>query len=182
MINILADASLRWKRRAARGGGRATIEKVSDIYEVVQVSRLYQYVTKKASDRPEVGHIWAGRFRLHRFGHRVEVVAFPAHEPPERCALMKRRKMARDSVFNAALVMRRVTGRKLSDYDLFISRRVGGGNIDGPSAGTAILAAIVSAGDVWSPLRQDALFVTVKTPSLWCARPPACPFESLWRS
>ena len=61
--------------------------------------------------------------------------------------------MARDSVFNAASVMRRITGEELSDYDLHINV-VGGGNIDGPSAGTAILAAIVSAVTN-RPVRQD---------------------------
>ena len=52
--------------------------------------------------------------------------------------------MAKDSVFNAASVMRRLTGKDLHDYDVHINV-IGGGNIDGPSAGTAILAAIVSA-------------------------------------
>ena len=52
--------------------------------------------------------------------------------------------MAKDSVFNAASVMRRLTGRDLHDYDLHVNI-IGGGNIDGPSAGTAILTAIVSA-------------------------------------
>ena len=36
-------------------------------------------------------------------------------------------------MFNAAAVMRRVTGKELSDYDVNINF-VGGGNIDGPSA------------------------------------------------
>ena len=52
--------------------------------------------------------------------------------------------MAKDSVFNAASVMRALTGKELSDYDLHINV-IGGGNIDGPSAGAAILAVIVSA-------------------------------------
>ena len=43
-------------------------------------------------------------------------------------------------MFNAAAVMRRVTGKELSDYDVNINF-VGGGNIDGPSAGCAITTA-----------------------------------------
>ena len=61
--------------------------------------------------------------------------------------------MAKDSVFNAASVVRRVTGLELSDYDLHINV-VGGGNIDGPSAGVAILSAVTSAL-TGRPLRQD---------------------------
>ena len=61
--------------------------------------------------------------------------------------------MAKDSVANAAAVFRSLTGRQLSDYDIHVNV-VGGGNIDGPSAGVAILAAIISA--VWQiPLPQD---------------------------
>jgi ATP-dependent Lon protease len=44
--------------------------------------------------------------------------------------------MARDAVFNAASVMRAVAGSIPSDFDLHVNV-VGGGNIDGPSAGLA---------------------------------------------
>ena len=52
--------------------------------------------------------------------------------------------MAKDSVFNAASVLRSITGQDLADFDVHINV-IGGGNIDGPSAGTAILSALVSA-------------------------------------
>ena len=45
--------------------------------------------------------------------------------------------MAKDSVFNAASVVRMITGKDIHDYDIHINV-IGGGNIDGPSAGTAI--------------------------------------------
>ena len=61
--------------------------------------------------------------------------------------------MAKDSVSTAAAVVRLVTGKDLSDYDLHVNI-VGGGNIDGPSAGAAITCAIVSAVEK-IPLRQD---------------------------
>ena len=61
--------------------------------------------------------------------------------------------MAKDSVFNAASVMRQLTGRDIHDYDIHVNV-IGGGNIDGPSAGTAILAAIVSAV-TGAAIRQD---------------------------
>ncbi|MFC2342841.1 MAG: Lon family ATP-dependent protease [Negativicutes bacterium] len=154
-INILADAFSFALERQRGESGPVAIEK-SDIYEVAQVSRLYQYVTKKASDQPEVGHV----FGLGVSGYlgsviEIEAVAFPAHEKGKGTVRFNETagKMARDSVFNAASVMRRITGQELSDYDLHINV-VGGGNIDGPSAGTAILTAIVSAVTN-RPVRQD---------------------------
>ena len=123
-----------------------TIEK-EDIYEVAQVSRLFQFVTKKASDKCMAGHI----FGLGVSGFlgsviEIEAVAFPAHEKGKGTVRFNETagSMAKDSVFNAASVLRRVTGEDIHDYDLHINV-IGGGNIDGPSAGTAILSAIVSA-------------------------------------
>ena len=62
--------------------------------------------------------------------------------------------MAKDSVFNAAAVVRKITGEDLSNYDVHINV-IGGGRIDGPSAGTAILIAIISA-ITNTPIRQNA--------------------------
>ena len=61
--------------------------------------------------------------------------------------------MAKDSVFNAASVVRLVTGKEISDYDLHVNV-VGGGRIDGPSAGLAVALALISAIEN-IPLRQD---------------------------
>lgn len=52
--------------------------------------------------------------------------------------------MAKDSVFNAASVFRSLTGKELNNYDIHVNV-IGGGRIDGPSAGAAILLAIYSA-------------------------------------
>ena len=54
--------------------------------------------------------------------------------------------MARDAVFNAASVIRAVTGVDPADWDLHVNV-VGGGNIDGPSAGLAFFLALYSALD-----------------------------------
>ena len=56
-------------------------------------------------------------------------------------------------MFNAAAVVRRMTGKELSDYDVNINF-IGGGNIDGPSAGCAITTALISA-ITGTPVRQD---------------------------
>ena len=52
--------------------------------------------------------------------------------------------MARDSVFNASSNVRSLIGIDPLDYDLHVNV-VGGGNIDGPSAGLAIFLALYSA-------------------------------------
>lgn len=52
--------------------------------------------------------------------------------------------MAKDSVFNATSVFRYLTGEDLANFDIHVNV-VGGGKIDGPSAGAAILLAIYSA-------------------------------------
>lgn len=128
----------------------------ADIYKVAQVSRLSPYVTKKASDRCEVGHI----FGLGVAGFlgsviEIEAVAFEAREKGKGTVRFNETagSMAKDSVFNAASVVRMVTGKDIHDYDLHINV-IGGGNIDGPSAGTAILTAIISA-ITGRPIRQD---------------------------
>ena len=61
--------------------------------------------------------------------------------------------MAKDSVFNATSVLRAVAGIDVADFDLHINV-VGGGNIDGPSAGLAIFLALYSA-IMKVPLPQD---------------------------
>lgn len=118
-----------------------------DIYEVAQVSRLSPYVTKKGEDVYRAGHIFGlGVAGFLGSAIEIEAVAFPAHEKGKGTVRFNETagSMAKDSVFNAASVMRHLTGRELADYDLHINV-IGGGNIDGPSAGTAILAAIISA-------------------------------------
>ncbi|MBV8116658.1 MAG: ATP-dependent protease, Lon family, partial [Candidatus Eremiobacteraeota bacterium] len=61
--------------------------------------------------------------------------------------------MAKDSVFNATSVLRAIAGIDTADFDLHINV-VGGGNIDGPSAGLAIFLALYSA-ITKVPLPQD---------------------------
>ena len=118
-----------------------------DIYEVAQVSRLSPYITKKGEAVYRAGHIFGlGVAGFLGSAIEIEAVAFPAHEKGKGTVRFNETagSMAKDSVFNAASVMRHLTGKELSDYDLHINV-IGGGNIDGPSAGTAILAAIISA-------------------------------------
>lgn len=151
-INILADAySFALERQA-----EPIVITKQDVYDVSQVSRLTPYVTRKASEHMEVGHI----FGLGVAGFlgsviEIEAVAFPATDKNKGTVRFNETagSMAKDSVFNAASVMRTLTGKDMNDYDIHINV-IGGGNIDGPSAGTAILAAIVSAV-TGRKIRQD---------------------------
>lgn len=162
-INILADAYSLALDRAMKdipANSEADLPHAiitkADIYKVAQVSRLTPFVTRKASDKMEVGHI----FGLGVAGFlgsviEIEAVAFPAREAGKGSVRFNETagSMAKDSVFNAASVMRLLTGKDMHDYDIHINV-IGGGNIDGPSAGTAILTAIVSAV-THRPIRQD---------------------------
>ena len=134
---------------------QVTITK-ADVYKVAQVSRLSPYVTKKASDDTEIGHI----FGLGVAGFlgsviEIEAVAFEAREKGKGTVRFNETagSMAKDSVFNAASVVRMSTGKDMHDYDIHINV-IGAGNIDGPSAGTAILTALISAL-TGRPIRQD---------------------------
>lgn len=154
-INILADAySLALEKANGEMAG-LTIGREA-VYEVAQVSRLYQFVTRKARHTAVQGHI----FGLGVAGFlgsviEIEAVAFPAREKGKGMVRFNETagSMAKDSVFNAASVMRQFTGKDIHDYDVHINV-IGGGNIDGPSAGTAILACIVSAV-TGKKIRQD---------------------------
>ncbi len=94
---------------------------------------------------------------LHYLGSIIEIeaVAFAASTAGKGSVRFNDAAgaMAKDSVFNAAAVLRAVTGLDTANYDLHINV-IGGGNIDGPSAGLAIFLALYSALTK-TPLPQD---------------------------
>lgn len=154
-INILADAYSNALVRQENDMDNILITK-EDIYTVAQVSRLTPFITKKASDTSEIGKI----FGLGVAGFigsviEIEAIAFKAHEKSKGILRFNQTagSMAQDSVFNAAAVVRKLTNEDIHDYDIHINI-IGGGNIDGPSAGTAILIALISA-ITQKPIRQD---------------------------
>ena len=114
--------------------------------ETIQISRLSPYVTVKASDESELGKI----FGLGVSGFvgsvlEIEAVCFPAAEKGKGRLRFNETagSMTKDSVFNAASVVRLITGMDISDYDVHVNV-IGGGKIDGPSAGVAITLAVIS--------------------------------------
>ncbi|OIQ59242.1 Lon protease 2 [Moorella thermoacetica] len=156
-INILAEAygfSLYQQQR--KKGRRRRLITVANVMQVIQDARLTPYVTVRAKDTPEVGRV-LGLAVAGFVGSvlEVEAIAFPAREAGKGSIRFNETagSMARDSVFNAAVVYRLLTGDDLANYDVHVNV-VGGGNIDGPSAGLAITAAIISAVQE-RPVRQD---------------------------
>ena len=147
-VNILADAygisSYRNDETDAEQKKLCICDQ--DIYDVVQTSRLTPYVLCKASPRKEVGKI----FGLGVMGFigsvlEIEAITFPARQSDKGTIRFNDTagSMAKDSVFNAASVIRKLTGEDLSKYDVHINI-IGGGRIDGPSAGVAMLLAVFS--------------------------------------
>lgn len=130
--------------------------RVEHLLEVIRTARLAPSVVAKGSSSMEVGHV----FGLGVAGFlgsvlEIEAVAFKAREPGKGQLRFNQTagSMAKDSVFNAASVVRRVMGEDLSNWDVHVNV-VGGGRIDGPSAGAAVVLAIVSALQE-RPIRQD---------------------------
>ncbi len=125
------------------------------VYEAIQNSRLSPSIVNRAGDGAEVGRI----FGIGLSGYlgsliELEAVAFPAQAGAGSIHFNDTAgTMTKDSVTNAAAVFRRESGQNLYDYDIHINI-VGGGKVDGPSAGAAIYLVINSA--VFErPLRQD---------------------------
>lgn len=153
--NLLADA---YGLAVDRTGTPEQVEiHKDDVYQAVQASRMTPFVTRKASRTTEIGRI----FGLGVSGYlgsviEIEAIAFPAKEKGKGALRFNDTagSMAKDSVFNAAAVVRKITGTDLNDYDIHVNI-IGGGQIDGPSAGTALVMAILSA-ITGRAVRQDA--------------------------
>ncbi len=116
------------------------------VYEAIQNSRLSPSIINQASSRSEVGRI----FGIGLAGYlgsliELEAVAFPAQAGTGSIRFNDTAgSMTKDSVINAAAVFRQESGGNLYDYDIHINI-VGGGKVDGPSAGAAIYLVISSA-------------------------------------
>ena len=118
-----------------------------DVTTVVQTGRLVPHTPVRARRGREIGKTY-GLAVAHHVGSIIEVeaVAFPAHEARKGSVRFNDTagSMAKDSVFNATSVIRAVASVDPQDFDLHVNV-VGGGNIDGPSAGLAVFLALYSA-------------------------------------
>ncbi len=154
-VQILADAYGHALYRSAAPPSK-TIVREDDVIAVVQAGRIVKHSPARARKKKEIG-------RVHGLGVaqyvgsviEIEAAAFPAREPRKGTVRFNDTagSMSRDSVFNAASVVRAMSGMDPSDFDLHVNV-IGGGNIDGPSAGLAFFLALYSALTK-TPLPQD---------------------------
>ncbi|MGC1381174.1 MAG: Lon family ATP-dependent protease [Candidatus Baltobacteraceae bacterium] len=159
-VQIVADAYGQALYRLSPGKHAEGVKNLTiaedDVRAVVQTSRLQRHTLVRGRATREVGKTF-GLGVLHHMGSIIEIeaVAFPAAQPGKGTIRFNDTagSMAKDSVFNATSVLRAVTGIDIADFDLHINI-VGGGNIDGPSAGLAIFLALYSAVTK-TPLPQD---------------------------
>lgn len=128
----------------------------ADLYEVIRSGRLAASTPVKASPVPEVGKMFAlGVTAYVGSVIEIEATAFPVGKRQRGTIRFNETAgtMAKDSVFNAASVIRKVTGVDVGNYDVHVNV-IGGGLIDGPSAGLAVVVAMLSAVKR-EALRQD---------------------------
>ncbi|MBR5328652.1 MAG: Lon family ATP-dependent protease [Firmicutes bacterium] len=146
-VNILSDAfGLLTYAQRDKKTKRKTIKKKL-VEEVLRNARMIPYRRDYGEKEGAVGKI----FGLGVYGFlgsvlEIEAVTFKAQEPGKGTVRFNDTagSMAKDSVFNASSVYRLLTGEDLADYDVHVNV-VGGGNIDGPSAGLAVFLAIYSS-------------------------------------
>lgn len=128
----------------------------NDLEEVISISRLIPYETIDKDNHLEVGHVY-GLGVSGYIGSAIEIEAsvFPSKKKGSGIVRFNDTagSMAKDSIFNAASVIRKITDKDIKDYDIHVNF-VGGGKIDGPSAGAAITVCIISAL-LNRPIRQD---------------------------
>jgi ATP-dependent Lon protease len=154
-VQILADAHGHGLYRHT-AKNRVVMVRDEDVIDVVQAGRLAQHTLARARPGKELGKMH-GLGVVHYVGSIIEIeaAAFTAREARKGAVRFNDTagSMSRDSVFNATAVVRALAGIDPADYDLHVNV-VGGGNIDGPSAGLAFFLALYSAL-TRSPLPQD---------------------------
>ena len=130
--------------------------KLSQLEEIISIGRYTPFERLKDINKREIGHVY-GLGVSGFLGSTIEIEAavFPAKKKGAGVVRFNDTagSMAKDSVFNAASVIRSLTDKDIKDYDVHVNV-IGGGKIDGPSAGAAITTCIISAL-LKKPIRQD---------------------------
>lgn len=154
-VNILADA---YGYSLFNENGEESKNKITlkDVEEVISIGRYSPFERIDNLDKGEVGHVY-GLGVIGFLGSTIEIesTVFPAKKKGHGTIKFNDTagSMAKDSVFNAASVIRKITNMDINDYDIHVNV-IGGGKIDGPSAGAAITVCIISALTD-RPIRQD---------------------------
>jgi ATP-dependent Lon protease len=145
-VQILADAFGLALVRRGKSKRKAMIA-AEDVLGVVQSGRMLPHTPVRARRTREVGKTF-GLGVVHYLGSLIEIeaIVFRAAQAGKGAVRFNETAgtMAKDSVFNAAAVLRALAGIDLADYDLHVNI-IGGGDIEGPSAGLAIFLATYSA-------------------------------------
>lgn len=155
-VNILADA-YGHAIYGLEGEVPEDLEITSkDLNEVVSIGRFTPYEILENLEEKEVGHVY-GLGVSGFLGSTIEIEATAFKAKKKGAGKIRFNdtagSMAKDSVFNAASVIKRLTDKDINDYDVHVNV-IGGGKIDGPSAGAAITICIMSAL-LDKPIRQD---------------------------
>ena len=153
-VNILADA-YGYALYNSKDENKDIIT-LKDVEEVIAIGRYVPYENIDDVESFEIGHTYGlGVSGFLGSTLEIEAVAFESKKPGMGIIKFNDTagSMAKDSVFNAASVIRKITDKDIKDYDIHVNV-VGGGRIDGPSAGAAITIAIISAL-LEKPIRQD---------------------------
>ena len=155
-VNILADA-YGHAIYGLEGDVPEDLEIISkDLNEVVSIGRFTPYEILENLEEKEVGHVY-GLGVSGFLGSTIEIEATAFKAKKKGAGKIRFNdtagSMAKDSVFNAASVIKRLTDKDINDYDIHVNV-IGGGKIDGPSAGAAITICIMSAL-LEKPVRQD---------------------------
>ena len=154
-VNMLSDA-YGYSLYTTNNTIENNIIKLKDVEEVVSIGRYSPYEIIENIDKSEIGQVHGlGVSGFIGSTLEIEAVVFPAKKKGAGTIKFNDTagSMAKDSVFNAASVIRRITEKEIRDYDIHVNV-VGGGKIDGPSAGAAITVCIISAL-LKKPIRQD---------------------------
>jgi len=155
-INILSDAYGYVLHNGEHVEGSKIKIEIKDLLDIISISRLSPYEELDKDAKSEVGHIY-GLGVSGYIGSTIEIETsvFEAKEKGKGLVRFNDTagSMAKDSVFNAASVIRKTTNKDIKDYDIHVNI-VGGGKIDGPSAGAAITVCIISSL-LDKPIRQD---------------------------
>lgn len=155
-INLLADAygAILYEGRIEED--KRIIVTIKDVEEIIKIARVVPYEIISNDNEWEVGHIF-GLAVSGFVGSTLEIEAMVYESKQKGKGVVRFNdtagSMAKDSVFNAASVIRTITGKDMSDYDIHVNV-IGGAKIDGPSAGAAITVCIISAL-LNKPIRQD---------------------------
>lgn len=150
-VRTLADAYgrayLRRMREKKPSSKKSVTISEEDVRSVLRASRQKSAHASVGRPEAEIGAVLGlGVKGFQGSPIAVEAAVFPSQEKGKGQHRFNRAAgdMAHDSFFNATSVIRRVLGENLVDYDVHVNV-VGGGKVDGPSAGVALVTAIASS-------------------------------------